>query len=691
VGIHLKISHYKNSKTVEPTENTDITAFLDSVRLGVWKSQVEEIRAEKDEDRQKAMKMRIPCVTISGTFSTRKEANLLEHSGFIAMDFDNIEVINGVVQTYGIEKDQYTYALADSVRGGGFFVIVKINPSKHKESFLYLREYYFKNYGLEIDDMPSNPASLRYVSYDKGLFINEKSKTALYKVAKYVKPKSLPLIVSENELDQLISNCVQSGVNICETYEDWRNVGFALADRLEEGGRSLFHALSNISTKYKPNVVDRQYTACLKAGKDGITINTLYWMMQQNGVELPKQKKIEIAFSRSRLNSGASKKDVAVELVELHGATDAEARDIIEASETIEKVDYSELATDVRSIVDLFPIWLQDNYLINRNEITGHYMYNGENLNTAITNKIITHAKRDFNNGKLSTTLINELLLTTDIKVINPLKIAIESSVPYTDELERLCATIETTSPLGPIFIRKWMLGLWAQPYYAQSKLIKGKDDDILMTEKWVILDDEGGGKSKKDAQNFKELTSMDVFNLRKPYDKENGSYKRLSVLCVTTNETQIINDPTGNTRILPIEVIDINRQLYNDIDRDALFSQLYDLYKKGEQWQLTSDEKKALQSEFDLFETDKPERDLLLTYFKEPEVGESFTPRTSSEIKTYIEQESGFKFRSDRVFFAELNRLFKGNKKSTARGTKRLYCYQLAEIKTTKDYKWTT
>ena len=56
------------------------------------------------------------------------------------------------------------------------------------------------------------------------------------------------------------------------------------------------------------------------------------------------------------------------------------------------------------------------------------------------------------------------------------------------------------------------------KPFYAESKLDNGKDDEILMTQKILIMDDELGGKSKMEAKKLKELTSKQYFTLREPY-----------------------------------------------------------------------------------------------------------------------------------------------------------------------------
>ena len=82
---------------------------------------------------------------------------------------------------------------------------------------------------------------------------------------------------------------------------------------------------------------------------------------------------------------------------------------------------------------------------------------------------------------------------------------------------------------------------------YAESKLDAGKDDEILMTQKILIVDDEFGGKSKQEEKRFKEITSKQIFNLREPYGRVNVDLNRLATLGGSTNDTGILNDPTGN------------------------------------------------------------------------------------------------------------------------------------------------
>src|SRR5690625_766885 len=93
------------------------------------------------------------------------------------------------------------------------------------------------------------------------------------------------------------------------------------------------------------------------------------------------------------------------------------------------------------------------------------------------------------------------------------------------------------------------------QPYFGESELTGDKDENLLMCNKAIILNDEMSNKSKRDLTVMKKLCSVQWFNLRRPYGKSNEDIRRIAALCGTSNDMQILSDPTGNRRIIPIEV----------------------------------------------------------------------------------------------------------------------------------------
>jgi predicted P-loop ATPase len=147
---------------------------------------------------------------------------------------------------------------------------------------------------------------------------------------------------------------------------------------------------------------------------------------------------------------------------------------------------------------------------------------------------------------------------------------------------------------------------------YAESKMDAGKDDEILMCGKLIINDDEYGGKSKKEEKRLKELTSKEYINVREPYGRVSTDLKRLAVLCGTSNETQILSDPTGNRRILGILVEYINHDMYNSCDKVGLWRELFCMYQMGANFKILGDDILKLNQSTEMFKLSTPEEDLI-------------------------------------------------------------------------------
>ncbi|WP_460891388.1 BT4734/BF3469 family protein [Rufibacter soli] len=163
------VSLYKNIAEVTNGTSADITAVLEGIRNGRWKDQVEAVRAVETVTERRALKKLLPYFTVSGTFSTRNEKGLLEHSGLVALDIDH-----DLSKMEEVAVDPYTFACVVSAGGDGFFTIVRIPGTNHNGSFRALQRYYLTKYGVTIDSLPdvSRP---RFVSYDPNLYLNPES------------------------------------------------------------------------------------------------------------------------------------------------------------------------------------------------------------------------------------------------------------------------------------------------------------------------------------------------------------------------------------------------------------------------------------------------------------------------------------------------------------------------------------
>jgi len=163
------------------------------------------------------------------------------------------------------------------------------------------------------------------------------------------------------------------------------------------------------------------------------------------------------------------------------------------------------------------------------------------------------------------------------------------------------------------------------------------------MTQKWFIFDDEYSGKSKQDSKRMKMLLSSSDFSLREPYGRKNVTLKRLATLCGTCNELEILNDPTGNRRIVVIEAtgqFDFN--LYNGIDKTQLFAQLVDMYRNGYNNHLTKSEIAELETyTAKQYSEVSIEEELILQFYSLPLSESAAVWKTASMIKVEIEKET--------------------------------------------------
>ena len=666
------------------SEHISISDFLNFVKYGKWKHLIEPIRIEPDQKKRSNLKRNIPSLTISGVFEERKEENLLEHSGFICIDIDHF------TDKIQLLTDQYTYALMKSASGGGLAVIVKIDKEKHKESFKWLQNYYYKFFGIVVDSAPSNVASLRFVSYDPEIYINEKSKKAKTLLLTPKKVKSLPIILPQNKVGELVRECVDSGKDLAPDYEKYRNLGFALADGFGEDGRVYFHSLCSVNEKYDSRHADKQYNECLKNRKSGITVGSFYFTLKDAGIVIENENQKYVQLATIGKKSKRSKEGVISQLVQINGVDEKQAERLVDEVYRRDDVSLTTALGDPEKLIESLVEWMNQNHPIKKNSLTKMIEENGSDVSRERMNTIYLRARMFFNTKDVSKDLIESIIFSENTPEFNPIAEYIEKNIhrKSTGNIDQLCKTIRSNTDMKNVFIKKWLLSIIAsyegypvrsvlslvggqnsgktewfrrllpnnlKKYYAESKLDNGKDDDILMCQKLIVMDDEMGGKSKQDEKRFKELTSKSVFSLRAPYARHNEDFKRLALLCGTSNDPQLINDPTGNTRILPIEVLSIDHELFNSIDKDELFMEIYRAYESNEEWQLTKEELGKLNEVGKDFEQTPFERELILKFFRKNDDNGFSEWLTATEIKDAIEINSRQKILSMKKFGSEL------------------------------------
>ena len=98
-----------------------------------------------------------------------------------------------------------------------------------------------------------------------------------------------PTTIVANDIETYINALEQSGIDITDTYEKWRDIGFAISEEYGEAGRDYYHRISRNYSGYDHKECDEQYNKCLQAKGHGISIATLYHHLHQVGIK-PKQQ-----------------------------------------------------------------------------------------------------------------------------------------------------------------------------------------------------------------------------------------------------------------------------------------------------------------------------------------------------------------------------------------------------------------
>ena len=104
-------------------------------------------------------------------------------------------------------------------------------------------------------------------------------------------PKLLPTPNStsnnkEEEIERIICEIEQRAVDIAPEYKDWVELGFALIDGFGENGREYYHRISRFHPDYQREETDKQYTRCLQAKGQGITIRSFFHLAGLAGIPL---------------------------------------------------------------------------------------------------------------------------------------------------------------------------------------------------------------------------------------------------------------------------------------------------------------------------------------------------------------------------------------------------------------------
>ena len=215
--------------------------------------------------------------------------------------------------------------------------------------------------------------------------------------------------------------------------------------------------------------------------------------------------------------------------------------------------------------------------------------------------------------------------------------------------------------------------------FYTDSIDFSKRRDTELALHRYALVNIDEFDSVKDTHQSYlKHILQKAVVNTRLPYQSASRNLRRYATFIATSNNYDLLTDPTGSRRFICVEVkgrIDYAQP----IDYDQLYAEAKELLRRGERFWFTPEEEALITENNRDFQQQPAEEQLFLRYFKIAEDIEEAKPLLASEILDMIaEKQPGFNITKTMIF--NFGKLLKRNSvpnKRTMRGT----CYYVEEV----------
>jgi len=177
--IFQEINYFEGVHDSDCTKTTSIEDILTSIKDGVWKDEVEALRAEKSKDIRNELKRQFIGVTFSGNFSGRRldrNLDLYTHIMVVDVDLKDLKTKPATARKV-LENTHFIFAVFESPSGGFEALAYSRMPKEnHKIFFDGVEDYFLYNHSLKIDASGKNPGRLCFISWDPELYLEHHGK-----------------------------------------------------------------------------------------------------------------------------------------------------------------------------------------------------------------------------------------------------------------------------------------------------------------------------------------------------------------------------------------------------------------------------------------------------------------------------------------------------------------------------------
>ena len=185
---------------------------------------------------------------------------------------------------------------------------------------------------------------------------------------------------------------------------------------------------------------------------------------------------------------------------------------------------------------------------------------------------------------------------------------------------------------------------------YTDSIDFKSKQEAERYLGRFFLINIDEFDQINVSQQGFlKHLLQKPVANLRKPYGNTIREMRRYASFIGTSNQKDLLTDPSGSRRFICIEVTaPINTNV--TINYEQLYAQAMDAIYKGERYWLNEEDERILKQTNREFEQTSPLEQLFHCYLRPAEEGETSEWMTSMQILNYLQTKTRDKLAINKV-----------------------------------------
>ena len=400
------ITIFRSIKDTSTPFFRDIDYILERIRDGKSKDLIKQIRSEKNKEVRQELKKNLPAICFSGKFTKRNDDSIIEHSGYICLDFDGYKTKKEMnTEKDRLAKDKYVRAVFISPSGNGLKAIVKIPKEilNHKDYFISLEKYFASDY---FDKTSKNISRVCYESYDSLIQVNPESKLwdkieeKEFKVVdKYTTRPTIP-VTDENKIVDILMK--------------WWTKKYGLVDGERNNNVYILAAAFNdygVTRSLAEYIISPFASSDFSLNEIKTTINSAY-LQTQNFNSKYYEDEDKVNQIRMKLKKGASKKEIRLQLAEsnIEGAVIESVIQTIEEDETDKRFWTKSEKGTVTIIHYLFKKFLESN---------GFFKFYPEGTNNFIFVKVTNNLIDNTNEEEIKDFVLGYLEGIDDLSIYN--------------------------------------------------------------------------------------------------------------------------------------------------------------------------------------------------------------------------------------------------------------------------------